>query len=189
MESHKQPTYTLQEYLKMCEAPDFKAEFYNGEVYMMSGSSPRHSLICNNIGANLYNLLDRKKCRSYNSDLSVFVKESNAVLHPDISVICGPVESPDHSNVLTLNPIVVFEVLSPSTAGLDRGKKFLKYEMLDSLKAYVLVEQDMCLVSVYERSEGKSWTFQAFSDLNDVIKISSLGIKLPLSGIYSEVEF
>ncbi len=83
---------------------------------------------------------------------------------------------------------MIFEVLSPSTETYDRGVKFQRYLAIETLKDYVLVEQDEIRVEHYARGTAGAWTFRAYEQLDDQLKLDSIGVSLPLARIYDRVE-
>jgi len=109
--------------------------------------------------------------------------------YPDISVVCGkPVLADDHQDVL-LNPVVIFEVLSPSTERYDRGLKLQRYRTIASLQDYILVSQNEPRVEQYTRQENNLWVLRDYETLDDVLTVASIGISLPMRAIYNRIEF
>jgi Uma2 family endonuclease len=108
--------------------------------------------------------------------------------YPDVTIVCGrPVLADDRQDIL-LNPVVIFEVLSPSTEKYDRGIKLQRYLAIESLKDYVLVDQDKARVEHYARGSAGAWTFRGYEGLDDQLKLDSVGVSLPLARIYDRVE-
>ena len=155
----------------------------------MSGGSPRHSEIGSNINYAVRRLLRGEPCRTYTSDLRVTVMPTGLKTYPDLTVVCGePYFHPLDTNSL-INPMVLFEVLSPSTEGYDRGEKWANYRQLDSLQEYVLVSQHTPLVEVYARQEGGAWKFTATTAIDGKISLPSLGGELEMADIYENIVF
>jgi Uma2 family endonuclease len=108
--------------------------------------------------------------------------------YADVTVVCGKrLLAGDRQDIL-VNPVVIFEVLSPTTENYDRGLKFQNYRGIESLKEYILVAQDRVLVEQYTRSSAGAWTFRAYDRLDDQLKLESVGVSLPLARIYDRVE-
>ena len=180
---------TFEEYLANEETAEFKSEFYAGEIYAMSGGTRNHSLIGANIVRELGNALMGKDCVVYNSDLKIRIEAADASAYPDATVICGTEECYEDRKDILVNPTLVLEVLSEGTAGWDRGGKFRRYEMLSSLKEYVVVEQNAPQVDVFRRNPQGLWVLERFDGLDSVVEFQSLGTSVALSGIYYRVEF
>lgn len=181
--------YTLAEYLEMEETAEFRSEFYNGEIFAMAGSSPEHSTIASNCGRAMGNVLEEKGCRVLDSGLMVYIEEINIVLHPDASVICAPLERDPKGKNLIRNPSLILEVLSNSTSKYDRGSKFFKYQMIPSLKTYVLVEQNVPRVHVSHKNDDGEWGVYNYFDLEAVVELRPLGISITMAQIYKWIEF
>ena len=108
--------------------------------------------------------------------------------YQDVSVVCGKPQLADEHQDILLNPVVICEVLSPSTAGYDRGLKFQHYRGIESLHDYVLVEQNSMVIEHYMRQADGTWTLRDYRTPNDELKIDSLGVAIPLARIYDGVE-
>ena len=119
----------------------------------MSGGTPKHSAIGNNIGGELRNLFRGQPCQVYNSDLRVGIMPIDVETYPDVTVVCGELHVNPFDKNSIINPAVIVEVLSPSTERYDRGEKWARYRRLDSLQEYLLVSQDKALVEQYVRQE------------------------------------
>lgn len=181
--------YTLAEYLELEEAAEYKSEFYNGEIYAMSGGTPMHSRIAVNCTNALTDAFDAMGCDVYESSLMVYVEKLNVVLYPDASVLCGPLDSDPSTPNLVRNPSLILEVLSKGTAKYDRGSKFLKYQMIPSLQTYVLVEQHEPRVYVGHKNMQGEWGFSNYFGLDMVVELKPLGVVIPMAAIYKRVAF
>ncbi len=178
---------SLAEYRQLEEENDNRYEYHSGEVFSMAGGSPKHSAIATNVIGLFSNLLP-KNCRAFGSDLKVYIRPIDKGLYPDVSVACRPIALMNELNAIT-NPILLVEVLSKSTADYDRGAKFRHFSKIDSLREYVLVEQDTWTVETrYRSSADESWEMNWFEGKETEVILRSLGIKLPVSDIYSEVD-
>ncbi len=126
--------YTPEEYLAREEAAEYKSEYDNGEIIALAAGSRDHSLIEGNIHTTLNLALRSKPCEVHGSDLRLYIERSQLYTYPDVMVICGPPQFFEERNDTVINPIVIVEVLSPSTREYDRVKKFARYKQLDSLR-------------------------------------------------------
>ncbi|MDT5156299.1 MAG: hypothetical protein QOH51_656 [Acidobacteriota bacterium] len=182
------PDYYLspEEYLTIERRADFKSEYVDGVAYAMAGGSERHNLIAANVIIALGVQLRDGACRVYPSDLKVRVPNSKRFFYPDVSVICDETQFADEERDVILNPIVVVEVLSDSTEAFDRGKKFLSYQQIESLKEYLLVAQDEFVVEHFLRQED-GWLYTKASGLDASIALPALNCRVALSDIYNKV--
>lgn len=172
-----------QTYLEHERASEEKHEYVAGEVFAMSGASPAHNLIVMNIGATLHSQMRKRPCRVYPSDLRVQL--ADAYVYPDVTVVCGKPEFSEGDNLL--NPNLIIEVLSPSTADYDAGGKFARYRQLVSLQDYVLVAQDKHSVVHYCRQDENHWLLTELNHVQDVIELEHLQCQLSLEDIYEKV--
>lgn len=180
-------TYTPAEYLQLERAAETKSEYRYGQIRAMSGASRAHNLIAGNLYRELSQQLRRGTCEAYMSDMRVRVDRTGLYTYPDIAVACGDIRFED-SHVDTLrNPVVLIEVLSPSTEAYDRGEKFAHYQRLDSLQEYVLVSQDKVRVERYVR-QGEEWVLSELSALDDVLQIDAIGCSVRLGDVYERVK-
>lgn len=183
--------YTVQEYFALETGASYKSEFYKGEIFAMAGGTKQHSLICGNLVGELRNRLKGRPCVQFESNLRLKIKATGLRTYPDASVYCGPMERDEEDpNAETyMNPTVVFEVLSKSTEGYDRGMKSRHYRRIKTLRAYVLVSQVDPFVEIFERPSEGPWQFREVSGLDAVLEIPAIGVDLPMSEIYARVEF
>lgn len=178
---------TEEQYLAIERAAEFKSEFLDGVMYAMSGGSPRHADLHGNVYAELRAMLRGSNCKAFNSDLRVRVSP-RMYAYPDVSVVCGkPLLADDQKDVL-LNPVVIFEVLSPSTELYDRGPKLQLYRTIPSLREYILVDQNKIRVEQYIRQDARTWTLLDHEGLDAELKMDSIGASLPLRLIYDGVD-
>ena len=188
MASLPQTRYTPEQYLELDRKADHRSEYVNGEVLAMAGASRVHNRITLNIGAALTAQLRGSSCEPFTSDLRVKSLATGSFLFPDVVVGCEPLEFEDNSLDILLNPTVIMEVLSPTTAADDRSWKFAHYRRLETLTDYVMLSQYQPFVEHYTR-QGDQWVLTELTGLEAVLRLPSLGCDLPLSAIYERVEF
>jgi Uma2 family endonuclease len=183
--------YTPAEYYALEHEADYKSDYYDGEIFDMSGGTGTHSLISMNITGELRERLKGRSCTPYESNLRVKVEATGLRTYPDASVYCEAVryDSEDPRNTTALNPTVVFEVLSPSTEAYDRGFKAEHYEQIVTLRAYLFVAQDRPHVEMHDRPPNGTWSIHRAVGLEASIRIEAIGVDLPLAEIYARVEF
>ncbi len=174
---------TVSEYLEMSEASEARLEFVNGEVVAMAGASPVHEALVMNLGALLSGKLRGRPCRPFGSNLRVKIAETGMYCYPDLSVVCGKLELEPTRPESLCNPTVVFEVLSRSTEGYDRGAKAAHYRQLAGLNAYVFVSTDAKRIEVYARADA-GWTLTEARETGE-LRIDALDIVLQLDDVYA----
>jgi Uma2 family endonuclease len=178
-----------EEYLAIERNAEVRSEFYRGEMFPMVGGSRLHSLIKSNIARSLGNQLQSRDCEVHSSDLRVKSPAMASYMYPDVLVLCGEPELEDHHLDTLLNPVVIFEVLSPSTEAYDRGDKSVQYRTIESLREYVLVSQQVSRVEQLVRQDSGGWLLTETDQLDDVLELPSIGCRLPLREIYAKVDF
>ncbi|MEO7717453.1 MAG: Uma2 family endonuclease [Capsulimonas sp.] len=180
--------YTPEEYLAMERQAEFRSEYVHGEIFAMSGGSRAHSYIAGNAYRLLGNQLEGRSCAPFGSDMRVLVNPGGLYTYPDVSIACDPQFSDSAVDTLT-NPIVIVEVLSPSTEAYDRGLKFAYYRRQASISHYVLIAQDQPHVELYTRQEDDKWLLTEINSLEGDVNLDAIGCKLPINKLYDRVEF
>lgn len=180
------PTMSVEEYLELDRrSVERRYEYIDGYVTMLAGGTLDHAMISANVISVLRSSLRGSPCRVFTSDARVCLSEKRYV-YPDISVSC---DERDRGQTDTIQyPRLVVEVLSPSTEGYDRGRKFAYYRECPTIQEYVLVDTQYPAVEVYRREKDRFWTLHAF-DLNDNVQLASLGIHFSVSAVYEDITF
>ncbi len=178
-----------EDYLEIERQAEYKSEYYNGEMFGFAGAGFNHNIIAVNITTFLNNHLRNKSCIVFNSDMRLFVEAFNLYTYPDVMVVCGKVNFLDDKKDNVLNPLILIEILSKSTESYDRGKKFEFYRSIPSLKEYVLVSPDRPLVEIFAKNEKNLWVLSDEKNLENLVKISSIDLEVPLKEIYFKVDF
>jgi len=175
---------TYAEYLAQEETAEVKHEFINGEVRAMTGGTIKHSALASRLNTALSNALAGRRCQVYSSDGRVRIVVANVSTYPDLTVVCGSlVTAPDDPNAI-INPVVLVEVLSDSTEGYDRGKKFERYRRLPSFQAYMLVSQDAPRIEVYQCQDGR-WALTE-AGAGESVTIDAISVTLDVDTIYAD---
>ena len=177
-----------EEYLARERKALTKSEYRSGQVYALPGASRKHNIIAVHVSGELYIQLKERSCEIYTNDMRVKVSSTGTYTYPDVVVVCEEPQFEDSHFDTLLNPTVLIEVLSPSTAAYDRGEKFASYQKLDSLCEYVLISQDKVCVEHYLRQE-QTWDLTEFHFLSDLFRLTSIGCELSLQAIYAKVQF
>lgn len=174
---------SIEEYLAFEREAEGKHEYFEGEIFAMSGAGTRHNLIFSNLFVELGMLLRGKSCVPFGSDMKVHIPENTLFTYPDISIFCGNPKSFDEDE-FSLGPTVVIEILSPSTKNYDRGGKFKLYRDIPSLKEYILVDSESASVEVFRLNQSAHWELEEYKHLDNTLIIPSLAISIPLRIIY-----
>lgn len=186
--------YTVEEYYALEEKAEFKSEYYQGEIYplgeilQMAGGTPNHSLIAVNTTVALASALSSSACRVFNSDQKIMITENGFIAYPDITVTCGLLKLAPGKRDTVIEPVLIVEVVSASTASYDRGLKSKRYRASASLQAYLLVEQEQVSVDRLQRSESGKWVVDLYEDLGNEIELSALNVTISLEQIYRNIK-
>jgi Uma2 family endonuclease len=179
--------FTPEEYLELERKAETKSEYYNGEIFAMSGVSREHDLIA----AQLYLLVGQqlrgRHCRWHTSDMRVLVEASGVYTYPDLSVTCEEPRYADSHVDTLLNPTLIVEILSPTTELYDRGKKVTLYRAMPSVREVLLVAQDEYEIDWYRRQSENHWDWFHFAGLDASVELTSIGCTLTLREIYENV--
>ncbi len=181
--------YTIEEYVELEKNSEERFEYFNGEVFSMAGGSPDHARISGRIFSLLENVLIESQCEAFNSEMRIKVPGAWPYRYPDVSVVCGEQIYEKFFGVeMLVNPILLVEVLSESTAAYDLGEKFTAYQSIESFREYLLVSQERPHVIHYVRQEN-GWLRTETIGLENAVALESLDVTLPLSEIYARVNF
>ena len=187
--------YTPEEYMALEEVADYKSEYYEGQIYAMSGGSVPHSTICVNLLTELGQKFKKQPCRVFNSDLRILVQQNGLYTYPDVAVVCGELQyaaNKDGSlrNDTITNPVLLAEVLSPSTKNYDQGGKFAMYRTLPSLQHYLLLDSERIYLDHYQKT-AQGWLLRTYQSRDDSLPLALGGsrFKLNLTALYNKVTF
>ena len=180
---------TEAEYLALERDSLVKHEYYDGEIFAMSGATEARNLIASNVVAALHGQLRRRPCRVYGSDMRVKVLRTGLNTYPDVSIVCGEPRFTNDTRDTIVNPVLLIEVLSPSTERYDRGMKSQNYRTIDTLQDYILIAQDDHRIEHYSRQEGGRWLLSEVAGIEATLAITSLQCQLTLEDVYEKVEF
>lgn len=178
---------TVEEYLQSEPFAPFRREFVDGRVFAMTGATDAHNGICGNLHAILHANLKGSGCRVYVNDMKVRIEELNCFYYPDLVVTCEPY---DPHSVFKTSPVIIMEVLSPSTKRIDLREKLIGYRKLDSLMEYLTISQDRREIEIHRRITGDKWESTTINPPEDVILQSfpNTRLKIDLDSIYDDTE-
>ena len=185
--AEKSKQVSVDEYLTAEEVPFTKCEYIDGWVRAMVGSTLRHNQIKGNCFVYLANTLKGKPCKPYDADTKVRIlrKGSTRFYYPDVQVVC---ESNAPTDVYQDRPVLIIEVLSPSTRRYDLDEKMSAFLDIPSLEYYLVLEQHMP-VAILMRRTGDCFAREIYDDVDSNIDLSVLGCFLPLREVYEGIEF
>ena len=189
MTAQPTPSVTPAAYVAFDRDSAGKHEYYDGTIYAMAGGSVRHNRIAGSTYATLYRQLRQRNCNIYPSDMRVKVVQTGLYTYPDITITCGNEQYEDEKEDILLNPIIIIEVLSPSTEKYDRGKKFHQYRSILSLREYVLIAQDEYHVEQFTRQSDNTWVFSETIGRDGSIEVRTIQCTLLLEEVYEKVDF
>lgn len=189
MTAQPQPRITPEEYLAFERGSDTRHEYYAGVIVAMAGGTARHNRIAGSTYVSMYNQLRGRNCNIYPSDMRVKAISTNIYSYPDVTVTCGDEQFEDSREDSLLNPVVIIEVLSPSTEKFDRGKKFQSYRTIPSLREYILIAQDDYHIERFVRYGENTWLLSEATGKDAYIEISAIQCVLRLEEIYERVVF
>lgn len=188
----RQPkVYTFEEYLHREEKAVEKHEFYNGKIIKMPGGTDIHSEIAANVITALKIVIRPlpRKFRVYDSNLKIRIEPTNIGVYPDALVVCEEPQFWQNRRDVIVNPLLIVEVLSPSTQAYDRLGKFELYKLLPSFQEYVLVNTDKLSVETRFQEEPNLWRIKMETDIENSVKLRSLGVAISMLDIYENIVF
>lgn len=179
--------FSIDEYLKFeKEAPE-KHEFFQGEIFAMSGAGANHNIIFSNLFTGIGIQLKGKPCRPFGSDMRIYVAENALFTYPDISIICGEIVPAPMDRDTATQPTVLIEILSPSTRNYDRGGKFKPYRDIPALKEYILVDSETIGIEVFRLNRSGHWELEGYKSVTETLAIPTVNVSIPLVEIYEGV--
>jgi len=180
--------FTVDEYLEYENASQEKHEYYQGEIFAMSGSKVPHNIIAGNLYFSLRKKLGGKSCQPFNSDQRIYIPPNSLLTYPDISIICGEIITKDNDNWNIENPSVIIEVLSHSTKNYDKGEKFTLYRDISTLKEYILVDSEKILIEAFRINDSGHWELEEYKSTGETLLVKMIQGSIPLTDIYEGVK-
>jgi Uma2 family endonuclease len=187
MSSQAETYLTPEEYLAIERRAETKSEYFDGEMFAMVGASRKRNIISGNVLGEVGQQLKGKPFEIYASKMRVKIPATGLYTYPDVTVACGEPEFEDEFVDTLLNPTLIVEVLSASTAAYDRIKKFGYYRTIDSLAEYLLVAQDEYKVEQYAKQPDGRWLLSDIRSLKGVVELDSIECRLTLADVYDKV--
>ncbi len=188
LEEEQPRKISVAEYFEMRRKSDVRLEYVDGEIIAMAGGSLSHNRIAKNITVALETRFDTSRCEAFVENMGVRTA-SNQYRYPDVVALCGEPKMDTANPPNLLNPQVIFEVISPSTAEFDTGAKFDEYSQIPMLMDYVTISQQKMHLSHHARQSPTQWILTDYTRPDDEIVLAPLNIMLSLAEIYRRVEF
>lgn len=180
------PRISPEDYFAWEEQQDIKHEYFDGEVFAMSGGTQNHGRISGKIFAIIDDHLDGDGCFALNADVRVKLQESEKYTYPDVSVTCD--DRDRETPQFVTHPCLIIEVLSPSTEAYDRGDKFELYRKSPSLEEYALVSADKIAIDLHRKNNHNRWELICFR-AGDTVELQSINFTFPIERIYRDIKF
>lgn len=185
---------TPTEYLEWEAQQPLKHEYLHGIAYAMTGGTIPHNDIALNLATALRPHLRSRGCRVNVADVKVQVASNGPYFYPDVVVSCDAQDQ--RARKLIQSPCLIVEILSPGTAGFDRGEKFKAYRRLSSLQEYVLIDSETRSIDCYRRNDRGKWELTAYppdeepaNGSDPEVHFTSIDFRCPLSLIYEDIDF
>jgi Uma2 family endonuclease len=161
-----------------------KHEYLDGDIFAMVGVKQSHAIVAGNIYSALRSAFKGSGCRVFMSDMKVHIENANSYVYPDIFAACDARDR--DSEYFISHPLIIVEVLSDTTAAYDRGEKFARYRMLDSLQEYLLVDPESRLIDLFRRDQSNNWVL--INPASDgTIELASAGLRLTNEIIFEDL--
>jgi Uma2 family endonuclease len=182
-------TYSPEEYLQLEEQAEYKSEYRDGEIIPMTGGTTNHNEILGNVYANLKISLQKQNYRVYMADVRLWIPRYRLYTYPDVMLIKEEPIYADQGTTTVTNPVMITEILSPSTQNYDQGDKFTYYRSIPEMKEYILISQQQYHVMQYIKTESGKWLLSEYETEDAAIQLGSVDLALNLTQIYTGVDF
>ena len=186
MEARSLRQMTIAAYVAFDRSEEARWEYVNGEAFAMSGARPEHNVVARNVVMALTNALRGRPCVALGSDQKIATTRTGAYHYPDASVVCGsPVRDTADDHAFA-NPVVLVEVLSPTTADYDRGGKFVHYRSIETLREYLVIDEVSRSVEHHVRARPDQWVLTILE--GGAIDLQSISVSVPLADLWVDVD-
>ncbi|WP_017660180.1 Uma2 family endonuclease [Baaleninema simplex] len=176
--------YTPEEYLEREANAEERHEYIDGDITVIAGGTPNHNRVAGNLFAFLNFSLKRQPYDVFIAEQRLWIPERRIYTYPDVMVVSGEIQLQEERNDTILNPLVIAEVLSPSTRGYDKGDKFSAYRTLESFREYVLIEQDSPHVEHYLKMDVDRWLFSEYHGIDASFKLGAIALEIQFADLY-----
>jgi Uma2 family endonuclease len=184
-----QRSYTREEYLAREEEAEYKHEYLDGEIMPMTGGTTNHNKIVLNFCRQFPLTIDEQDYDIYMSDVRLWIPEYRIYTYPDIMVVRGePIYEGKGTTTIT-NPCLIFEALSNSTQGYDRGDKFKVYRSIPSFQEYLLIDQYSFYAEQFSKNAEGKWVLTEYEGEEAVLSLVSINFEIQFKSLYHKVNF
>lgn len=173
-----------EEYLEIERASEAKHEYFDGLIYAMAGAGINHNRIAMNLFSSIAPLLKAKGCEMFSSDQRITTPSHDSYMYPDATIICGKAQVEDKKSDTLLNPIVIIEILSPSTRSIDKQRKFFFYKEIPSLREYIMIDSQKRQLIISRKQANESWQLEDIREQEAGLDIHSIDTRLSIELIY-----
>lgn len=183
--------YSIEDYLEMESNSLTKHEYWNGKIWEMAGGSDLHNEICARIIIELGKALEIRNLafKIYTSDMKIWIEKRRRFVYPDaVAIADKPIYYENRRDIIT-NPLLVVEVSSDGTEAYDLSSKFEQYRSIASFKEYLIISQTEQMVTRYFLEKENLWSMTDYVGQDTLIPLQSMGVEIPLKGIYWGVDF
>ena len=187
MQLTEQRYYSIEEYLALEEAADYKSEYIDGEIFPMAGGSTNHNQIALNFSTELNFAFKKLDYRVFMSDVRLWIPKKRIYTYPDVMVVCGKPEYYNNRTDTITNSRVIIEVFSDSTKEYDRSKKFEGYRTIPTLEEYLLLDQNRRYIEHFSKTDHNRWSFAEYNESDRAIALSSVSFEIAVADIYNKV--
>jgi Uma2 family endonuclease len=189
MQLTEQRYYSTEEYLALEEAAEYKSEYIDGKIFPMAGGSTNHNQIALNFSTELNFAFKKLDYRVFMSDVRLWIPKNRIYTYPDVMVVAGEPEYYNNRTDTITNPRLIIEVLSASTKGYDRSKKFEAYRTISTFEEYLLLDQTRVYIEHFSKTDNKRWSFCESDESDDAITLASVSFEISIADIYNKVNF
>ncbi len=182
-------SYSPEEYLSLEIDSDERHEYINGAIVIMPGGTPNHNQIVGNFYAALNFAFKRQPYRVFVTDQRLWIPTEKIYTYPDIMVIEGELQFQEGRRDTLTNPLIITEVLSTSTEGFDRGKKFAAYRKIPTFKEYILIDQYTMQVEQFTKTESEQWLLSEYRGEDSKLSLKFIDFEITLADLYDKVNF
>lgn len=177
--------YSLSEYFERELQSQTRHEYLDGKIIAMTGGTPTHNRIISNLLVALYTALKNQSYAVFVTDQRLWIPERRMATYPDIMVMPEPLTYQEGRKDTLINPVLITEVLSSSTANYDREEKFAAYRTIATFQEYLLISQEKCYIEHFQK-EGERWLFTPYES-DGMINLKSLGIEIATADVYHKI--
>lgn len=182
-------SYTPEEYLALENQAEIRHEYLDGEISEMTGGTTNHNKLAGKIYARLLLALEDQEYEVYMADVRLWIESYHRYTYPDVMVVKGQSVYHGQGKTTIINPLLIVEVLSKSTANYDQGDKFDAYRCLPSFQEYILIEQSQYYVKQFAKNAQGKWVLTDYRGAEAILKLESLNFEISLQELYHKIDF